>query len=251
MGLTVPVPTSLPIDFESSVVTSDFINVSGGFASIEPNLQIDADNPSATVAKFVRSGGAPWAQSKLALTSFISKMNTEGTLSMKVYTDAPVGTLLKFKLESNVAAFAKEQNALTTVSGGWETYTWDLSNGDSPIYNVLTFMLGYATTNDASANATFLFDDIQQITTLSNDDELNSLEGVIGFPNPTKNNFTISSKNKMIEKVILMDVLGNQISVTEPNNFETTIDTSNFASGIYFAKISTSTQRGSIKFIVE
>ena len=69
-------------------------------------------------------------------------MSTNGTISMKIYTEAPVGTLLKFKLESNVAGFAKEQDAYTTVSGGWATYIWDLSNGDAPIYNVITLMVG-------------------------------------------------------------------------------------------------------------
>jgi len=247
------VPASLPIDFEASAVTSDFINVSGGFASVIPNPEMNSDNPSATVGQFIRSGGAGWAQSKLALTDFITNMSTNGTISMKIYTEAPVGTLLKFKLESNVAGFAKEQDAYTTVSGGWATYIWDLSNGDAPIYNVITLMLGYATPNDASTAATFLFDDIKQVSsTLSNtiDEKLN-MKGVSSYPNPAKESLTINSEKKLMTKIVLFDILGNQITVLNPNSRKTTIDVSNFTSGIYIAKIATLSGTGSIKLIVE
>lgn len=247
-----PVATSLPIDFENSVLTTDFINEDGGIATIIPNPHVDANNPSATVGEFIRSGGAPWAKSKLALTEFMTDMSTVGSISMKVYTDAPVGTLLKFKIESNVAGFADERNVDTTVSGEWATYTWDFTNFDTPIYNVVTLMLGYATPNDASANATFLFDDIQQVVTLSDGiDQTFNMDGVTSYPNPAKDLITISSENKTIETIFLFDILGNQVKVLHPNSRKTTIDVSNFASGVYIAKISTLSGTGSIKLIVE
>ena len=246
-----PMPTSLPINFENSVVTTDFTNFFGSIASVIPNPQIDTNNPSLTVGQFVRSGGAGYARSKVSLTDFIQNMSTFGTISMKVYTDAPVGTLLKFKLESNVADFGKEQDVFTTVSGEWATYTWDLSNGDNGIYNVLTFMLGYATPNDASANATFLFDDIEQTSTLSTNNQLSNIEGVTSYPNPAKDRLTINSVNKIIEKIVLFDILGNQVIVMQPNSQNVTIDVSNFASGVYIAKISTPLGVGSLKLIIQ
>ncbi len=171
---------------------------------------------------------------------------------MKVYTDAPVETLLKFKLESNVTEVGKEQDVLTTVSGGWATYTWDLSNGDVPIYNVLTLMLGYNGPNDASANATFLFDDIEQVATLSDGiDQSFNMDGVTSYPNPSKDFMTISSENKTIQTIALFDILGNQVKVLQPNSRKITIDVSNFASGVYIAKIVTLSGTGSIKVIVE
>ncbi|WP_415376666.1 T9SS type A sorting domain-containing protein [Patiriisocius sp. Uisw_017] len=247
-----PVATSLPVDFENSVVTTDFTNFFGSVASVIPNPHIDANNPSATVGHFIRSGGAGYARSKLALTDFIENMSTFGTISMKVYTDAPVGTLMKFKLESNVADFGKEQDAFTTVSGEWATYTWDLSNGDNGIYNVLTLMLGYATPNDASANATFLFDDIEQVATLSDGiDQTFNIDEVKSYPNPAKDFLTISSKNKSIKTITLFNILGIQVTTLYPNSREVTIDVSNFASGVYIAKISTLEGVGSIKLILE
>lgn len=247
-----PVATSLPIDFEDSVVTTDFTNFFGSIASVIPNPQIDANNPSATVGQFIRSGGEGYARSKLPLTDFIQNMSTLGTISMKVYTDAPVGTLLKFKLESNVADFGKEQDVLTTVSGGWATYAWDLSNGDNGIYNVLTLMLGYATPNDASANATFLFDDIEQVATLSDGiDQTFNIDEITMYPNPAKDLLTINSKTESIRTITLFDILGNQVSVLNPNSREVNMDVSNLSSGIYIAKISTLKGVGSTKLIIE
>jgi hypothetical protein len=43
-------------------------------------------------------------------------------ITMKVYTTAPIGTVVKFKLESSAGSL--EVNALTTVSGPWETLEW-------------------------------------------------------------------------------------------------------------------------------
>ncbi len=247
-----PQPASLPIDFENSVVTSDFTNFFGSMAFVIPNPRIDENNPSATVGQFVRSGGAGFMRSKLALTDFIPNMSALGTISMKVYTDAPIGTLLKFKLESNATLVGKEQDALTTVSGEWATYTWDLSNGDVPIYNVLTLMLGYNGANDASAEATFLFDDIQIVANLSDGiDQTLNLDDINIYPNPAKDVLTISSKNDSIKTIALFDVLGNQVIVLNPNSLNATIDVSDFASGIYIARISTPTATGSLKVIIE
>ncbi|MBC8753359.1 T9SS type A sorting domain-containing protein [Kordia sp. YSTF-M3] len=245
------VPTSLPIDFEASVVTSDFTNFSGGLTTIIPNPQMDSDNPSATVAQFIRSGGAPWAQSKLVLTQFMD-YTTLSSISMKVYTDAPVGTLLKFKVESTDAGFANERNVNTTVSGGWATYHWDFA-GDPPVYNVLTFMLGYATPNDASANATFLFDDIIQTTSIlsTGNDQVLNMDDIYSYPNPAKDRLTIRAENKTIERIALFDILGNQVIVLQPNSLEVTIDVASYASGMYIAKVSTATGIKSMKLIIE
>ncbi len=248
-----PTATTLPIDFENSVVTTDFTDFFGAIASVIPNPQIDVNNPSATVGQFVRSGGAGFMRSKLALTSFIANMSAFGSISMKVYTDAPVGTLLKFKLESNVEAFGKEQDVLTTVSGEWATYTWDLSNGDNPIYNVLTLMLGYNGPNDASANATFLFDDIAQVaTTLSNGHtQAFNIDYINIYPNPANDYVTISSKTEIIKSITLFDMLGNQVKMLHTNALEVTMDVTDLSNGIYIAKVSTALGLGSLKLVIE
>jgi hypothetical protein len=249
-----PQPTTLPIDFENnSIVTSDFTDFFGAITSVVANPKIDANNPSATVAQMVRSGGAGFMRSKLILTEPLTNMSSFGTISMKVYTEAPVGSILKFKLENIVPnAFGKEEDALTTVSGEWATYTWDLSNEDSPIYDVLTFMLGYNGLNDASPEATFYFDDIEIVANLSDGiDQSFNQDDVKIHPNPATDILNIISSNKTMKTIAIFDILGNQVSVIHPNRLETTIDVSQFASGIYILKISTESGTGSIKLIKE
>jgi hypothetical protein len=249
-----PQPTTLPIDFENnSIVTSDFTDFFGAITSVVPNPKIDQNNPSATVAQMVRSGGAGFMRSKLILTEPLTNMSSFGTISMKVYTEAPIGSILKFKLENIVPnAFGKEEDAFTTVTGEWATYTWDLSNEDSPIYDVLTFMLGFNGLNDASAEATFYFDDIEIVANLSDGaDQVLNLDEVRSYPNPAKDVLTISSKNEQMNTITLFDILGNQINSFNPNSRKMTIDVSHLSSGIYIAKISTLSGVGSIKIIIE
>lgn len=247
-----PISASLPIDFENSVVTSDFTNFFGAVTTVIPNPQIDENNPSATVGQFVRSGGAGFMRSKLELTDYLDNMSTNGTISMKVYTEAPVGSILKFKVESTPPElFGKEQDAITTVSGEWATYTWDLSNEDNPIYDVITLMLGYNGVNDASAEATFLFDDIEIISNSLNNEETDTpiRDQINAFPNPSKGMVTIKSTQKNIKTVTLYSVFGNEVLKRQVSNRSTTIDISNLPQGIYIAKISTSSGIGSIKLL--
>lgn len=243
-----PVPTTFPVDFEESVVTSDFTNEFGAVTDVIANPFITAENPSATVGRFVRSGGAPWAQSRLNLTGFID-FSTLTSISMKVYTDAPVGTLLKFKVQDENNSFANERDAFTTVSGEWATYYWDFA-GDPPVYDIITLMLGYATLNDASANATFYFDDIQQTAGTTGINEYTKLEEVYVFPNPAKDHVTISSDHEKINTIILFDVHGREVLALQPNNRNVSIDVASLPSGLYLAQIATASQVGTMKLMI-
>ncbi|MDG1689528.1 MAG: T9SS type A sorting domain-containing protein [Flavobacteriales bacterium] len=150
---------SLPIDFESGlVVTSTFVDFDGGTASVIANPQSSGINVSSKVAKIVRNGGATWAGSKVILSSNLD-FSTNSVIGMKVYTSAPVGTTIKFKLEGGGNT---ERDVQTTVSNAWEELKWDFT-GEPSNFNTLVFMFDFGNVGDGSANSTFLFDDIQQI----------------------------------------------------------------------------------------
>lgn len=244
-----PVPATLPVDFEESVVTTDFTNVFGAVTDVVSNPLVNAQNPSATVGRFVRSGGAPWAQSKLILTDFLD-FSTLSSISMKVYTEAPVGTLLKLKVEDTNVSFANEKDVFTTVSGDWATYSWDFT-GDPPVYDIITLMLGYATLNDASANATFYFDDIQQTSGTTGLGEISELKGVIGYPNPASDYLIISSEVEPVTSVRLYDMSGREVLAVQPNGQRMQIETNGIEKGLYVAQISTTTQSGSLKVVID
>lgn len=152
---------SLPIDFETAITTSDFIDFDGGTATVIDNPQVNGINTSGKVAQIIRNGGAIFAGSKIDLAANLDFSTLSG-LTMKVYTSAPVGTVVKFKLES--VNGSTERDVTTTVSNQWETLTWDFT-GTPTSFNSIVFMFDFGTIGNGSANSTFLFDDIQQLFT--------------------------------------------------------------------------------------
>tara|TARA_B100000767_G_scaffold176969_1_gene165335 strand:- start:1601 stop:2905 length:1305 start_codon:yes stop_codon:yes gene_type:complete len=150
---------SLPIDFESgAVLTSTFTDFDGGTANVLANSQLSGINLSNKIAKIVRNGGAAWSGSKIILSSNLD-FSTNNVLKMKVFTSAPVGTIIKFKLEG---VGSTERDVQTTVSNAWEELKWDFT-GEPANFNTLVFMFDFGNIGDGTANSTFLFDDIQQI----------------------------------------------------------------------------------------
>lgn len=255
-GPAIPDPqkAEIPIDFESSVVDSDFTNVFGGFASVISNPQVNSINPSAMVGQFVRSGGAgaPWAQSKLGLTEFMD-LPTHKFITMKVFTYAPVGTILKLKIEGLVSGAANEKDVETTVSGEWATYSWDFTSGDPAIYDGLVFMFGYGTPNDGSANATFLIDDIRVENTSLNvqvENPLSSEEFKI-YPNPMNEAFTISTENEVIKNVELFNLYGDNVLNLKTESTSVKINVSELAKGVYIVKTSTLERVNISKIVID
>lgn len=149
---------SLPFNFEADIVTADFVDFDGGTATVLPNPQMNGINTSATVAQIIRDGGAVFAGSKIQLATNLD-FTTLNTLSMKVFTTAPVGTTVKFKLEG---VGAVERDVQTTVSNEWETLVWDFT-GTPTNFDFLVFMFDFGNVGDGSATSTFLFDDVEQI----------------------------------------------------------------------------------------
>ena len=148
---------SLPIDFENLITTADFVDFDGGEASVITNPQMNGINTSATVAQIVRNGGATWAGSKIILTDNID-FSTDTNLSLKVFTNAPIGTTMKFKLEGGTPT---ERDVVTTTTGEWETLVWDFTGAPSN-NNQVVFMFDFGNVGNGSVASTFLFDDVEQ-----------------------------------------------------------------------------------------
>lgn len=243
-----PTAQSIPIDFETSINSTDLDDYFGAFSDIITNPFPDADNPSASVGRIVRSGGAPWAQSRIKLDAIID-FSTLAAFSMKVYTDAPVGTLLKFKVHSENDTFANEKDVFTTVSGEWATYMWDFA-GDPAVYDRITLMLGYDVINNASSGATFYFDDIEQVAgSLSNSSH--TLSQVALFPNPARELLHVNSPNQRIDSFKIYDLKGAVLYETASQSHLLKVDISNFSAGFYIADIITQEGgRKTMKFMV-
>jgi len=146
---------SLPINFESDVVTTDFVDFDGGTAEVIDNPQSAGINTSSKVARIVRDGGTIWSGSKILLDDKLNFLEAN-IISLKVYTTAPIGTVVKFKLEGDGTT---ERDQLTTVTNEWETLTYDFT-GEPTSFDYIVFMFDFG--NVGIGEHVFLFDDIEQ-----------------------------------------------------------------------------------------
>lgn len=156
---------SLPIDFETDISTSDFIDFDGGTATVIENPYSSGINTSTKVAKIIRNGGEIWSGSKIALSTNLD-FNDNNTISMKVYSSAPIGTTVKFKLEGNGTT---ERDVQTTVTNEWEVLSFDFT-GEPSNFKEVVFMFDFGNVGDGSDNSTFFFDDVEQFSTGSHID---------------------------------------------------------------------------------
>jgi hypothetical protein len=153
---------TLPFDFESAPVTADFVDFNGGAASVIPNPD-PAGNASATVAQLVRDGGEVWAGSQVILDAPID-FTANNSISMKVWTAAPIGTNVTLKLEDSGSGGATfvEVPVATTVTSAWETLEFDLTGQPNGTYDAVVFLFDLGNLGDGTASSTYYFDDVMQ-----------------------------------------------------------------------------------------
>lgn len=147
-------------DFEDDAIIFPFEDFDGGMATVINNPQMNTDNLSDKVVQIVREGGEVWAGSKLLLDNNLD-FSTNSIISMKVFSTAPIGTVVKMKLE-NSGVSSYEVDRATTVANEWETIEWDFT-GQPMDFFYLVFMFDFGNVGDGSPASTFLFDDIEQL----------------------------------------------------------------------------------------
>jgi hypothetical protein len=69
------------------------------------------------------------------------------------------------------------------------------------------------------------------------------------YPNPTNNEWVITSPIENIISVTLSNVLGKTISLTTPNFTSTTLEASSYEKGVYFITVETASAKETIKVI--
>lgn len=159
--VTLSSPT-LPIDFESSAVSYAFTDFDGGVGTKIANPNSGGINTSANVGKIVKGAGQPWAGSYLTLAAPID-FSANKIFKVKVYSTR-VGAKLNLKVEGAVGVVPFEREVIGTVANAWEEMTFDYQAVSTTTqYTKLVFMFDKETVGDASANFTFLIDDIRLI----------------------------------------------------------------------------------------
>lgn len=217
---------SFPLDFESATT---FVDFDGGVGSTIVNPYKTGINTSDNVGQIVKGPGAIWAGSKILIPSPIS-FSTKKFFTVKVLSPV-AGRSLNLKFEGG-APFEK-LSAPITQANVWEELTFDftgISNNNS-VWIVFMFDLG--TQGDASANSTYLFDDVSQVASLSTASFETSKIRL--YPNPAANYLTIEA-DREIQKISVYNILGQEVLTKNPKSISATLQTNSLQRGIYIAK---------------
>ena len=225
--------TGIPFDFETIPTTADFNNFDGGTATVEAVMPPQSTgNNSNNLAKLVRNGGKAWAGSYLNLKDVLN-FTTNNYITLKLWTEAPIGTSIQLKLEQQAGGSTYELKTPTTVTGTWETLSWDFSALGATSYDRLVFMFDIGNTGDGSATSTFYFDDVQQEATLAVEDF--STATLVTYPNPVTDVLYINSNTIHLTKVEIFSLLGKKVKEVT-TNFNA-IPVNELSNGIYFIKV--------------
>lgn len=203
-----PVLAGMPLTFESDATTDHFFDFESAFATVVANPHLDADNPSANVAKLIRYRGAPFGGTKITFSAPIS-FATHTVLSMKVWTTAPVGTYVTLKTEKPF--WGVERSVQTTKSGAWETLNFDFAGVPSDMPSLVflfDFVAGSSNVGNGSANSTFFFDDVKYSGVPLSIDEGAAPAGVRAYPNPTLDYWTFEAAPQQLMQVRLHTLTG-------------------------------------------
>lgn len=151
---------TLPLNFQSSVLTYGFTDFDGGSVTVIDNPQVSGINTSSKVAQMVKSSNQTWGGSWIGLDSPID-FSVKKTFKMKVYSPR-VGAKVLLKVENATDGSKNhEKEVATTVANAWEELTFDYSAiNTANSYQKIVLIFDNGTMGDGSANFTFLFDDI-------------------------------------------------------------------------------------------
>jgi len=158
-----------PITFDSSIVTYSLAGFGGpSFEPLEATVVADPSGGANLVGKFqkvvnaqtwagvVVSTGANFSIGKIPF----STSGTNNKMTLRVYSPAS-GTpvLLKFEDAASSGTISCEKQVNTTVSGAWETLTFDFTGVFDPAktYNKAAIFFDFGTVGNGS---TYYFDDL-------------------------------------------------------------------------------------------
>ena len=247
------VTVDLPLDFETSPVSANFVGFDGGGITVEAVAAPQSTgNTTSNLAKLVRDGGQVWAGAGIVLDSNLD-FTTKKFISARVWTDAPIGTKIMFKTEQDTNADnnSGEKNTFTTVTGDWETIVLDFTGVTNANQNKLVLIPDNGNLGDGTSASTFYFDDIVQTETSSLGLEDNNIIDVSIYPNPSSSNWNFRTGNTVITLVEVFNLLGKRVVSQNNNSTNVAISTQGLTSGIYIARITTEQGTKSVKLIKE
>ncbi|MCF7561614.1 discoidin domain-containing protein [Sabulilitoribacter multivorans] len=258
-----PMSQTFDLTFESGTTGSVasswnvFENDSNPPFEVVANPNASGVNTSATVAKMTTlTTGAPWAGCETQHgTIWEWKLDgTTTTITIDVYK--PVISDVTVKMVNTTSGTVFQIAQPNTMINTWETLTYDISS----------FV---ASGDNNNVDQIVVFPDWQDPRTTENISYFDNIswEGLItgaapslgttnftpiafkAYPNPTKDSWTLKSKDLNITSINVFDVLGKNVLSLKPDATEVKMDASYLKSGIYFAKIDTANGSSTLKLV--
>jgi hypothetical protein len=245
----------LPVHFEDTTVNYTITDFGGNVSALVP----EPGNPDNTVMQVIKTTAtAIWAGTTIGTPAGF-KTNIPLTLSdskMTVKVWSPeAGTPIRLEVEdSDDPTHTCETQTNTTLGGTWEHLEFDflhqvpgtellivgLSKGRA--YNMAALFFNFGTTGAHAGEKIYYFDEVKfgGLALGTNDP---TLEGISVFPNPTYDQWTITTDKADITWIELYDLRGNRILLLQSKGKTERLDASGLPGGIYVLKITPGSER--------
>ena len=239
-----PAPVvELPITFEDGQLPI-FNDFNGSATQVIANPDASGANDSATVAENVVPANAAFAGVNFAVENL--DISTLKGFTMTVWSQVPDMPVL-LKLENATTGVNAERAATTTTTGAWETISFDFSEEGDLTFESVTVFMNFNVLGET--DQTYYWDNLVQGEPL--DVTQNDLVEIAMYPNPATSVVTLDASQE-IAMIQIMNLLGQNVSTLEVNNTSSTINVSQFNTGVYIAKVVFSNGNvQTIKFIKE
>ncbi|NNC49557.1 MAG: T9SS type A sorting domain-containing protein [Flaviramulus sp.] len=237
-------------DFEGTAPTvNGFEGLGSATVTTDPQGDIAFELISA-------ASGQGWQGAELIFQNNLIDLTSDLTVSADVYSTSAFNAFAK--VEDKVNSTAPPSASSTAHTGsGWENITWTFNQGiDGTVtangeYSQIAFFpfwngAGWDTPVDGF---TFYVDNVTAVSGATLGVEDYQLIDFSTYPNPTRDSWTVKTKNKVMSSIQVFDVLGKNVLSMKPNLDSATIDGSNLKAGIYFAQVRTAEGSSSIKLI--
>lgn len=247
---------NLPVTFED--VTVDYGVIGFGGAEIS-TIAIDPTDITNAVVKVVKNAtAATWAGTtitapeELGLASEIPLTAANTKMTLRVWSpNANIQVRLKIEEHAN-PTHSCETGTTVTTAAGWQTLVFDFSN-ESPgtavlnlnyNFDLASVFFNYGVQGSQAGEKTYYFDDLMLYSSAGLA-EWNEV-GATVFPNPTAGKTEVNCLTT-IDHIEVYSVLGELVFQERVNAKNTSLDLSDFNSGIYVLKVFSNNQVNSLR----
>jgi len=259
-------------DFEGNKVVS-LAEWNGVMDSTSVNPNPNAINSSSLCAKYIRDTTLYdnfkfFPYSKLTDVTTYASSSSLLKITMKLYTNAPIGTKVDLQLGSRTnttypAGVHSEYQATVTAQGAWQLLTFNFIKvptgstvSPTDIDKIVVFFNAGANTKD-----TIYFDDPSgpQLSVIGLKENINTTQFKLyqNKPNPVKDNASIKLQlnSPGYVSLKLYDILGKPISILADQNMNEglhsiPVNTENIPSGVYFYVLKKGNTSQTMKMII-